>query len=191
MRVLAISGSLRRGSYNTKLLRAAVALAPEGLEIQLAHGLDEIPAYNDDRRDRPPEAVVGLREQIAAADGVLVATPEYNSSIPGHLKNAFDWLSRPLASSPLRFKPAAVTGASTGLFGAIWSQAETRKVLAAIGARVVETELAVPNADELLAGEELADPDLRDGLEALVRELVELIEERERAGRTTAGAEEG
>ena len=100
------------------------------------------------RSTTPPAAVERLRAEVAAADAVLISTPEYNSSIPGQLKNALDWLSRPLESSPLRNKPAAVIGASTGMFGAVWAQAETRKVLGAIGARVLDVELPLPRADE-------------------------------------------
>ena len=101
------------------------------------------PALRRGRRRRDgPAAVTALREAIADADAVLFATPEYNSSIPGVLKNAIDWASRPLADSPLRNKPVAVIGASTGMFGAVWAQAELRKVLGATGARVAEVELA-------------------------------------------------
>src|SRR5206468_1028770 len=111
-------------------------------------------------------AVRALAEAIAAADAVLVATPEYNHSLPGQLKNALDWVSRPLGDCPLREKPVAVIGASTGMFGAVWAQAEARKVLAAIGARVLDRELPVAGVDEALAGE--LDPDLERELEALV-----------------------
>ena len=148
MRILAISGSLRRDSHNSALLRAAAKQLPSGVELTIHDGLREIPPYDDDELATPSPAVVRLREEIAAADGVLVSTPEYNSSIPGQLKNALDWMSRPLAESPLRNKPAAVIGASTGMFGAVWAQAETRKVLSAIGARVVDRELPVPSAHE-------------------------------------------
>jgi chromate reductase len=103
---------------------------------------------------------------------VLVATPEYNHSLPGQLKNALDWASRPLATSPLRRKPVAVVGASTGLFGAVWAQAEARKVLSAIGARVLDHELAVPLArDAFTARGSLADATLEHALAALVTEL--------------------
>ncbi|MDQ1686916.1 MAG: hypothetical protein QOC82_3653, partial [Frankiaceae bacterium] len=122
-----------------------------------------------------PEPVRALREAIADADAILIATPEYNHSIPGALKNALDWASRPHATNPLRGKPAAVIGASTGLFGAVWAQAELRKVLAAIGARVVDAELVVPLAHEIftddgvLVDEEIAGG-LRDVMHALVTE---------------------
>src|SRR6185436_17254562 len=130
MRVLGISGSLRRDSYNSGLLRAAADLLPSGAELEVFDGLKAIPPYDaDDDVDPAPKAVAALREAIAGADAVLVATPEYNASIPGVLKNALDWASRPYATNVLRSKPAAVVGATTGLFGAVWAQAETRKVL--------------------------------------------------------------
>jgi chromate reductase, NAD(P)H dehydrogenase (quinone) len=178
MKVLGISGSLRRDSHNTKLLRAAEELLPPFAELEIWDGLKAVPPFDED--DEPgTEAVAALREAVAGADVLLFATPEYNASIPGQLKNAVDWLSRPVASSVLRGKPALVVGASTGAFGAVWAQAELRKVLATAGARVVEAELAVGHAhtkfDELGA---LADPELVEqlqealdvlGAEALVR----------------------
>jgi chromate reductase len=148
MRILAISGSLRRDSHNTALLRAAAALLPPDVELVIYESLAAIPNFNEDDVPERPAAAQDLWDAVAAADGVLVATPEYNSSIPGVLKNALDWLSRPLEDSPLRNKPAAVIGASTGMFGAVWAQAETRKVLGAIGARVVDRELPVASAHE-------------------------------------------
>jgi chromate reductase len=147
VRILGISGSLRADSYNTKLLRAAADLLPRGVELELWSGLKAVPPYDEDDDVQPaPAAVAELRAAIAAADAVLFATPEYNASIPGVLKNALDWVSRPLRSNPLRSKPVAVVGASTGAFGAVWSQAELRKVLASIGARVVEGDVAVGHA---------------------------------------------
>jgi len=149
MRVLAISGSLRSGSHNSDLLRAAAEEAPEGVELAWWDGLKEIPAYDaDDDREEGPKPVEDLRAAVRAADAVLVATPEYNSSIPGALKNALDWASRPLATNAFRNKPVAVISASTGAFGAVWAQAETRKVLGTMGARVAEVELAVSHADQ-------------------------------------------
>jgi chromate reductase len=152
VRVLGISGSLRRDSHNTKLLRAAGELAEEhGAEFELFDGLKAIPPYDeDDDVGDGPAPVARLREALAGADAVLFATPEYNSSIPGALKNAVDWASRPIATNPLRNKPVAVIGASTGMFGAVWAQAELRKVLGATGARVTEVELAVGHAHEHL-----------------------------------------
>ena len=147
--MLAIPGSLRADSLNARLLRHLAEQAPSGVEIVLWDGLREIPPYDEDQDTQtPPRAVAELRNEIGAADAVLIATPEYNSSIPGVLKNALDWASRPRATTVLGNKPVAVTGASTGRFGAVWAQADARKVLAASGARVVDTDFAVALADE-------------------------------------------
>jgi chromate reductase len=175
MRVLGIVGSLRKDSWNRKLLLAAAELLPEDVELELWEGLKAVPPYDEDDDGEPaPPPVAALRRAIADADAVLVATPEYNSSVPGQLKNALDWVSRPLATNPLRFKPVAVVGASTGAFGAVWSQAELRKVLAAIGARVIEGDVAVGHAPERFdeAGR-LVDDDIREQLEEVVDSLVE------------------
>lgn len=115
-----------------------------------------------------------FRRALAQADAVLVATPEYNASVPGALKNALDWASRPLEANPLRKKPVAVIGASQGTFGAIWAQAELRKILSTIGACVGERELVVPRAQEAFTSQgHLHDPDLAVGLRAIVASLVE------------------
>jgi chromate reductase len=150
MRVLGISGSLRRDSYNTALLRHAGDLfEAEGAEFEIYGGLRDIPPYDEDYdTEEAPEAVSRIRDAVRDADAVFFVTPEYNASIPGALKNALDWLSRPLATSPMRYKPVAVIGASAGMFGAIWAQAELRKVLGASGARVTEGEVAVGHAGE-------------------------------------------
>ena len=148
MRILGISGSLRKDSHNTALLRAAAELLPPGVELELFEGLRDVPPYDAD--EDVPElhapGVLALKDAIQRADAVLISTPEYNHSIPGVLKNALDWASRPVADNVLRGKPAAVIGASTGLFGAVWAQAEVRKVLGAIGAEVVDRELPVMQA---------------------------------------------
>jgi chromate reductase len=181
MRILAISGSLRRDSHNTALLRAAAALLPPGIELTLDDGLREIPPYDDDELDARPAAVARLDAEVAAADAVLISTPEYNSSIPGQLKNALDWLSRPLDDSPLRNKPAAVIGASTGMFGAVWAQAETRKVLSAIGARVLDIELPVPGADQQFHPDgRLTDADIELQIAALFEALADAVATRTR-----------
>jgi chromate reductase len=147
MKVLAISGSLRRDSYNTKLHRAAEELFPPEVDFVLYQGVKEVPPYDEEDDVQPaPMAVAALRSAVREADAVLFSTPEYNSSIPGSLKNANYWVSRPVATNPLRNKPVAVIGASTGAFGAVWAQAELRKVLAAVGARVVDGEVAVGHA---------------------------------------------
>jgi chromate reductase len=175
MRVLGLSGSLRRDSYNTRLLRAAGTLLPDGVRLDVFDALDQIPPFNEDHEQTPPAAVAELKAAIERADAVLIATPEYNHSIPGTLKNALDWVSRPVSRTPLRGKPAAVIGTSTGLFGAVWAQAETRKVLSAIGARVVDRELPVGQAEEALGADGLPlESELREQLSAMLDELVDL-----------------
>ena len=149
MRVLAISGSLRRDSHNTQLLRAAADLLPPSVELELFEGLRAVEPYDEDYDvEEAPEGARRLREAIASADAVLFATPEYNSSIPGQLKNAIDWASRPRGEAALLSKPVAVIGATTGMFGAVWAQAELRKVLASAGARVIDGELPVAAVHE-------------------------------------------
>src|SRR5438045_4103558 len=181
MRILAISGSLRRGSHNTLLLRAAEELLPPTDELVLWDGLKDVPPYDEDDDVEPaPAAVASLREAVAGADAVLFATPEFNSSIPGALKNALDWASRPIATNAFRNKPVAVLGSSTGMFGAVWAQAELRKVLAAMGARVADVEVAVGRAGEKFDGEGLLLDDevrreLADSLATLRSEVQPLI----------------
>jgi chromate reductase len=151
MRVLALSGSLREGSYNTLLLGAAERLLPGDVELEQypTRQLAAVPPYDADlEAEGQPGSVVDLKEAIAAADAIVIATPEYNSSIPGQLKNVLDWVSRPIRENPLRGKPVAVVGASTSAYGAIWAQAELRKVLGVLGARVVDAEVAIAHAAE-------------------------------------------
>lgn len=126
--LLALSGSLRKGSLNTALLRAAQKHAPAGVTVELYDDLGRIPLYNGDLDTAvPPAAVAALRAAIAAADGLLIATPEYNYSVPGVLKNALDWASRPAASSVLREKHIAITGAAPGNFGTVRAQLALRQ----------------------------------------------------------------
>jgi chromate reductase len=174
MRVLGISGSLRRGSLNSALLRAAAERLPAGAELVEFDRLGEVPPYDEDvEAGATPAVVEELREEVRGADAVLIATPEYNHSIPGQLKNALDWVSRPAGKSALNGKPAAVIGASTGMFGAVWAQAELRKVLGAMGGRVVETDLPVGHATELRPGDHLKlSPDQVERLEEILAELV-------------------
>jgi len=149
MRLLAVSGSLREGSFNTSLLRAALEAAPEGVELDLWEGIGDLPLYDEDLDgDDAPESVRRLREDWAAADGILFSTPEYNGSVPGGLKNAVDWASRPKLEAVLRNKPVAVVGASTGQFGALWAQQDLKRILGIAGARVVGTEIPVARAHE-------------------------------------------
>lgn len=171
MRIMGLCGSLRRGSHNRRLLSAAAAEMPGGASLEVFGGLADIPPYNEDAET--PRSVRALRQAILDADAVLIATPEYNSSVPGQLKNALDWASRPFPDNALRNKPVAVVGASTGLFGAVWAQAELRRILQTIGARVIDTELAVGRAHEAFDDDGgLADRDLRSALAELVRQLV-------------------
>jgi chromate reductase len=177
VRLLAISGSLRLASNNTALLRALREEAPEGVEIELWNGLKEIPPYDGDDDVVPgPLAVEAFRALVREADAVFFATPEYNSSIPGALKNVLDWASRPLATNAFRNKPVAVISSSAGAFGGVWAAAELRKVLGAMGARVAEAELAVGHAAEKLDDQgNVIDDDVLQGLrEALASLLAEV-----------------
>jgi chromate reductase len=178
MKVLAISGSLRDDSFNTKLLRAAAELAPPGVEVALWNGLKAVPPFDeDDEGGQAPAGVAELYDALAGADAILFATPEYNSSIPGQLKNALDWASRPKATAPIRNKPAAVVGASTGMFGAVWAQAELRKVLASAGARIVEGELPVPLAHTRFDVDgRLTDEEARERLAEIVTALASVAQ---------------
>jgi chromate reductase, NAD(P)H dehydrogenase (quinone) len=176
MKVLGVSGSLRRDSYNTRLLRAAAGTLPPvvDLEIYAAEDLWRIPPYSEDAEAfGEPQTVSHLKRAIAEADAILVSTPEYNASVPGQLKNALDWVSRPAATSPMRNKPAAVIGASTSLFGAIWAQAEIRKILGHMGARVIDQELPVARAAEAFDIEgNLHDAEIEAALREITLELL-------------------
>jgi chromate reductase, NAD(P)H dehydrogenase (quinone) len=180
MRVLGISGSLRRDSHNTRLLRLAGRLLPPGTEFEVYEDLKAIPPYDADDDVEPlPTAVADLKAAIEGADAVLVASPEYNGSMTGVLKNALDWVSRPVSESVLRNKPVAVIGASTGMFGAVWAQAEARKVLSTIGARVVDREVAVPRVQYAFGPEgRLEDPELEAEIGGILLELTNEVAER-------------
>jgi chromate reductase len=188
MKVLAISGSLRRDSHNTALLRAAADLLPPPVELEIFDGLKAVEPYDeDDDLGAGPAGARRLRQAIESADAVLIATPEYNSSIPGQLKNAIDWASRPLRTNALWGKPVAVVGASTGMFGAVWSQAEARKTAAASGARVIEKELPVGHANEAFTDDgRLADAELRDRYVEILDELIALAEQLDEPARVAA-----
>lgn len=153
-KLLGISGSLRKGSFNTSLLRAAIELAPKGVEIEIA-SIAGIPLYDGDVEAEQgiPETVKALKDRIAAADGLLIVTPEYNNSIPGVLKNAIDWLSRPPADLPRVFgdKPIALMGTSPGPYGTVLSQAAWLPVLRSLGARAYfGGRVAIPFASKAL-----------------------------------------
>lgn len=184
MKTLAVSGSLRADSYNTRLLHAAAEAAPAGVEVDLWEGIGELPIYDQDLESAEvPASVRRLREEWAAADAILFATPEHNGSVPGGLKNAIDWASRPRGGAALTNKPVAVVGASTGRFGALWAQIDLQKILGAAGARVVGTEIPVAlaherfDADGRLLDAELLEQ-LRTHLAALAVEAEPLLERR-------------
>ena len=174
MRVLAVSGSLRRDSHNRRLLLEAAELLPPATELELYTELKELPPYDEDDDGEEVDPVVErLRDAITRADAILIATPEYNSSIPGQLKNAIDWASRPRGAAALLGKPVAVIGTSTGSFGGVWAQAELRKVLRTAGARAVEGEVAVPRAHVRLAEDgRLLDDELRERSQVLLDALL-------------------
>ena len=170
MRVLALSGSLRRRSYNSTLLGAAAAAAPSGIAVERFDRLAELPPYDEDLDGAwAPGPVDELRAAIASADALLIATPEYNGSIPGHLKTAIDWASRPTGAGALAGKPVAVIGASTGSFAALSAQADLRKVLRVAGARVLSDGVAIPHADR--AFDESGRP-RQDSVSARLRRLL-------------------
>jgi chromate reductase len=174
VKVVGISGSLRSDSHNTRLLRAAAELLPPGAELELV-GIGDLPIYSEDLDTHPaPDPVRRFREAIASADAVVISTPEYNASIPGGLKNAIDWASRPFEHNPFKGKPALVIGASTGIFGAVWAQAEVRKVLNHIGADVIDTELPIGQAHESVGDAELTEEAAAAELERQLATLVAL-----------------
>jgi chromate reductase, NAD(P)H dehydrogenase (quinone) len=181
MKVLGLSGSLRRDSHNSALLDIAGGLLPAGAGFEVYEGLRSVEPYDADLDNEiAPGGAAGFRRALEEADALLIATPEYNSSVPGALKNALDWASRPLGASALTGLPVAVIGASTGRFGAVWAQAELRKILAASGARVVEGELAIGRAPEVIGPHGLTDHEatgrLRSLLDVLVAEAAPRVE---------------
>lgn len=173
LHVLAISGSLRQGSYNSALLRAAVELAPPGMAIEI-YDLAPLPLFNQDIEKPFPEAVAGFRARVAQAGALLIASPEYNSSVTGALKNAIDWASR-APQPPLRGKPVGIIGASTGSFGTVRSQLHLRQVLSHVGALPMgKPEVLVARAEQAFDAEgRLADDATRGHLSKLLAALVE------------------
>ena len=167
--VLVLVGSLRAGSINRQLAEVAVETAPDGATLDVFDRLGELPFYNEDiDNDDVPEPVAALRAAAAGADAALVVTPEYNGSVPGVLKNAIDWLSRPYGAGALKDKPFAVVGAALGQYGGVWAHDETRKSFGIAGPRVVEgLELSIPATS--LDGKH---PREHDETVARVREIV-------------------
>jgi len=176
VRLLVLSGRLRADSHNRRLLDAAVRSLPDHVEIVEAPRLHDVPAFDEDREHELPASIGALKEAIRAADAVLIATPEYNASVPGHLKNALDWVSRPFEGNPLQGKPVLVIGGSTGMFGAAWAQADLRRILGAMGARALDAGAAVPRIHEAFdhAGEPV-DEAVREQLEAALAVLLDEV----------------
>jgi NAD(P)H-dependent FMN reductase len=178
--IVGVSGSTRRGSFNTALLRAAAAAMPQDAELRI-ESIAEIPLYNGDMEAEQgiPAPVARLKEAIAAADGLLLVTPEYNNSIPGVAKNAIDWLSRPPADVPrvFRGKPVAIAGASPGGFGTILSQNAWLPVFRTLGANLWSGgRLLVSRAGGVFdAGGELTDPAVRDNLAKFMAGFVAFV----------------
>jgi chromate reductase len=173
IQIVGLAGSLRRASYNRGLIRAAAELAPTGIVLDIVD-LADIPLYNQDVEDAgEPASVVALKAAIGRADALLVATPEYNHGVPGVLKNALDWASRPRATSPLRDKPVAVTGASPGRGSTARAQAQLREAFVFTGACVMpQPELLVGEAASRFDDEgNLTDPETRKALVELVESL--------------------
>jgi NAD(P)H-dependent FMN reductase len=182
MKIIALSGALRRGSYNTALLRAAVGMAPAGvtMELRTLHG---IPLYDGDvEAQGRPEAVTTLREAIRAADALLIGTPEYNNSIPGVLKNGLDWLSRPSGEGAKLFggKPTGLIGATPGGFGTVQSQDALLSVLRTFGSDFwMAGRLMVSHAGQVFdADGALIDEKVRGQLQAFVTGFADFVKRR-------------
>lgn len=149
----ALSGSLRENSYNTSLLKAFIEHAPEGVTIELLDTHD-VPLYNQDHEANMPEAVSSLKEKICSADGIIIATPEYNRSVPGMLKNVIDWTSRPYGQNSWKGIPVYVVGASTGPIAAALAQYELKKIMLYLDARVLgQSEFYLGNATEKISAD--------------------------------------
>ena len=174
-KILAIPGSLRRLSYNRGLLRAAAEHAPEDVEVEIYEDLESLAPYNEDRENDRPETVEALMAKIRAADALLLATPEYNTTLPGQLKHLVDWGSRPYGpEAALYGKPVAVVGASTTDYGAMWAQDTLRKSLGIAGARVSDAELTIARAHEKFdENSNLQDEETLEQLEHVLRTLAE------------------
>jgi chromate reductase, NAD(P)H dehydrogenase (quinone) len=174
-KVLAISGSLRRLSYNGGLLRAAAEHAPESVEVEILDDLESLAPYNEDRENDRPESVELLMAKIGDADALLISTPEFNTSMPGQLKHLIDWGSRPYGpEAALYGKPVAVVGASQTDYGAMWAQDQVRKGLGIAGARVSDVELSVARAQEKFdENSNLTDEETFEQLEHVLRGLAE------------------
>lgn len=179
--VLALSGSLRKDSFNTRLLGVLPSLAPAGMRLRLFEGLGELPMFDEDREFPPPPPVARMCDAIRAADGVVIATPEYNHSVPAVLKNAVDWASRPHGAGALTGKPVVVMSATTGPRGGYRGLGETMRILSELGNLVVpEPEVVVQSARSNLVlgpdgGPELLDATAARLLRIQLESLADLI----------------
>jgi chromate reductase len=185
IKILGIAGSLRVQSYNRAALRAAQALVPAGVTLDVFE-LDGIPAFNQDEEKKPPQKVVDLKARIRAADGVLLATPEYNYSIAGVLKNAIDWASRPYGDSAWDGKPVAIMSASMGLFGGMRAQYHLRQCFVFLNMdAVLQPEVAIGNAPQKFD----AQGDLTDNTSRqLILQLLQNLAAKARAAKIPARA---
>ena len=174
IRILGIAGSLRQGSYNRGALRAATELVPEGATIEIFE-LEGIPGFNQDEEQNPPEKVVELKRRIREADAILFVTPEYNYSIPGVLKNAIDWASRPYGDSAWNGKPAAIMGASVGAIATARAQYHLRQMMVFLNMFPVnQPEVMIGNAGEKFDEQgNLTDDTTKDFIRQLIQNLVD------------------
>jgi chromate reductase len=173
MNILGIAGSLRRESYNRAALRVAKEVAPEGVTVEI-FGLEGIPVFNQDEEKNMPGAVVELKRRIRGADAILIATPEYNYSVPGALKNAIDWATRPYGESAWNGKPVAIMGASQGMLGTARAQYHLRQVFVGLNVFVLnQPEVMIGNASDKFDAEgKLTDESTRKHIRGLVEALV-------------------
>ena len=173
VKILGIAGSLRSESYNNAALRAAQSLTPEDAYIEVFERLGEIPPFNQDLEKEPPEAVVELKRQVREADAILFATPEYNYSVPGVLKNAIDWASRPYGDNAWEGKPVAVMGASVGMLGSARAQYHLRQSFVFLDMHPINApEVMIPNAAERFADGELTDENSKELIGQMLDNLV-------------------
>ncbi len=173
--LLGMCGSLRKESYNLKLMHAIEELLPENVTLTIAD-LGALPHYNNDLENDLPESVLKLIEQAKVSDALIITTPEYNYSIPGMLKNGLDWLSRQFADWPLRGKPAAVTGASTGTLGTVRAQLHLRDILFAFDMEIARPEVYVGHAQQKFDDDgRLIDEPTREFVQMLIDNLIETV----------------
>jgi chromate reductase len=177
VRLVGIAGSLRKASYNRALLRALAAELPAGVTFDLFDGLAALPTFDPDSAAEPP-SVVALKDALRGADGIVIATPEYNYSLPGVLKNAIDWASRPPALSPLRGRPVGIVSAATGISGGMRAQYHLRQILVFTDSpAMLQPEVIIPRAQDRFDAEgNLTDASTRELLQRYGRALVAWVQ---------------